>query len=615
MKTPPKALLGLTASLIAIVVALAWSLASLRPASPGEQLNLTEARAALADPAQIAAVVLRDQDRRLVIDTVDGRKLWAAYPEGPAAAVIVTDLAAAGVPVLVDQQVKTRLLAVFGQYILPLLLLANLFGIFILLARGGARQVRDLFAFSRLQSKQATTSSATGFGDAAGVESAVEELAEVRDYLRDPAAFATMGARPPKGVLLFGPPGCGKTLLARALAGEARVPFFYISGSEFVESLVGVGAARVRDLFVQALAAAPAIVFIDELDAAGRRRGAGVGGGHDEREQTLNELLVQMDGFAPTAGVVVIGATNRPDILDPALLRPGRFDRHVLIEAPDVEGRREILALHARRHRLGADADLDKIARATPGFSGADLANVLNEAALLAVRRRAGAISHVDLLEGVDRVSHGPKRRGHLLDDEELRRLAYHEAGHAVVAHATGRAAGTRISLVARGRDIAHTATTVDADRSLLTASELRAQLTVLMAGAAAEILECDELSTASEGDLERATDIARRYAGRYGMSDTIGRIRVLHHDAEVFLGRDLLASHDTSHHTLQALDEAVAELIAIAEKEALATLQQRRRVLSALANALIESESLDEDQVAAILASPQRGRAATRTV
>jgi cell division protease FtsH len=605
MRRVPKALAALLTSLAVLALLLAWSIVHLRPNAPGDHVSLSEMSAILAAKGA-TNITFRDHDNRIVAETADGRTVWTAYPsESGTAGQLVTDASASGAVVTVDQQAGKDTLALLSQFILPLLLLGNLFGIFILLARGGASQVKDLFAFSKLSRKGAGAGqgSPTRFSDLAASAEAIVELAEVKDYLANPSRFADLGAMPPKGVLLFGPPGCGKTLLARALAGEAGVPFFSISGSEFVESLVGVGAARVRDLFVQAKAVAPAIIFIDELDAAGRRRGAGLGGGHDEREQTLNELLVQMDGFAPSLGIVVIGATNRADILDPALLRPGRFDRHIFIEAPDVSGRLEILKLHAKARRLAGDADLLSVAQSTPGITGADLASVLNEAALLAVRRNARMITAPDLDEAVQRVLVGPRRRAHVLSDEELERLAYHEAGHVVVAtHVPFPCDVHRVSIVSRGRDAAHTDALPRADRVLLTSSELRAELTMVMGGAAAELLATGELSTASEADIERATDLARAFCGRYGMSSEVGPVRVVQNDAELFLGRDLLADQRLSSQTLEAVDAAVRSLVTEAQEAATVLLKRHRAVLDSVADALVEEESLDATTLAALL-------------
>ena len=616
----PRALTFLTVTLAGLAVLLGLSLSSLTPRTPGREVTYTDALN-LASSGQVAKATFYDQDSRAVLKTSDGATLWVAYQSGGAGgANLQKSLTDAKADVSVDQQPGKRVTTLFAEFILPLLLLANLFGIFILLASGGASQVRGLFAFSRIGAARARPeNNPVRFSDCAAVDEAVVELAEVRDYLEDPRRFAAVGALPPKGVLLYGPPGCGKTLLARALAGEARVPFYALSGSEFVESLVGVGAARVRDLFRQAQDTAPAIIFVDELDAAGRRRGAGVGGGHDEREQTLNELLVRMDGFSPTSGVVVVGATNRPDILDPALLRPGRFDRHVRIELPDLAGREAILRLHAGGRPIDADVDLDIIARATPGFTGADLASVLNEAALLAVRRRVTSIGGDDLVEAVQRVAAGPRRRGRILTREELGRIAYHEAGHAVVTSELNYPVELqRVSVVARGRDLASADLLPRSDRTVFTRHELLDELAIVMAGLAAEELVSGDVSTIAESDVERATDLARRFAGRYGMSERVGRMRVVKREEEVFLGRDYLTTQSLSSQTLEDLDGAVRDLMASAENRALQVLQRRRATLDQLAAALVQRETIVQPELAELLrpaTSPTRRgqRAAAR--
>ena len=609
----PRLLIGLVAAFFGLVLTLVLVLGTLVPSTSGRQVGLDDLSRLTASHLVVSANFL-DQDNRIAVlaRSVPGGptyRAWAAYPSnGSNLSALVSDLVASGAAVQVSQQSGKRILGLVGEFILPLLLLADLFGIFILLARGGSSQVAELFAFSRIGARRhENPTSPTRFSDVAASEETVAELAEVRDYLRDPGRYADMGAVPPKGVLLHGPPGCGKTLLARALAGEAGVPFFSISGSEFVESLVGVGAARVRDLFRQAKAAAPAIIFVDELDAAGRRRGAGIGGGNDEREQTLNELLVQMDGFSPTSGVVVIAATNRADILDPALVRPGRFDRHISVDAPDVNGRLEILELHARGRRLEADADLEDIAAATAGFTGADLANLLNEAALLAVRRRAAGISAIDLDEAIDRVVAGPQRRGRLLDDDERTRLALHEAGHAVVAAWAGMSEDIRrLSIVARGRNAGH-ASFVRSDRTVLTRDEMARQLAVLMAGTAAEELVLGQSSTAGESDLEAATTLARHMAGRYGMSDEVGLVRLLAPEGEVFLGRDYLAAQHVSPTTLAEVETAVRSLVEEARSEARRALIGARSALVRMAQRLEEAETLDQEELALLLAPRAR--------
>ena len=605
----PRALAALLLSLGVLIALLVGGLSALGPHTPGSEVSLDRATTLLG-AGGVSQATFEDQDARVVLDTQDGT-VWAAYPSSASGAQTLQKAAADhGIRTVVDQQWGKRTLALLTQFILPLVLLANLFGIVMVLARGGASQVRDLFAFSRIGVRAAEgDASGAHFEGVAALDEAITELAEVRDYLADPTRFAAVGALPPKGVLLHGPPGCGKTLLARSLAGEARVPFYALSGSEFVESLVGVGAARVRDLFRRALATAPSIVFVDELDAAGRKRGAGMGGGHDEREQTLNELLVQMDGFAPSAGVVVIAATNRLDILDPALLRPGRFDRHVAVEPPDVRGRAEILRLHARSRPIGQDVDLEGVARATPGFTGADLANVVNEAALMAVRRRATRITDEDLTEAVQRVVSGPRRRGRLLTEEELRRLAVHEAGHVVLA-AEGDFPATvdRVSIVARGRTAAHAGLLPRSDRTILRRGELLAEMAIAMAGTAAEELLLGEPSTASEEDLRQATDMARRFAGRFGMTPGVGRVRILEDEAEIFLGRDFSARRQVSPATLEAVDGAVRALIDEAHDRAFAVLQRRRETLETLAGALADHETLAGAELSDLLqpASPQ---------
>ena len=607
MTAGARALRALFVSLAVVSLALIGSLIALRPATPGTEVRLDELPTLLAG-GQVRSATVLGEDDRVVLTFAEGPDRWAAFAsEGAGAANLVPQLTAANIEVRVDQQPGKRTLAMVAQFILPLLLLANLFGIFILLTRGGTGQVRDLFAFSRigLDRSKALAANPYRFKDVASIGQIIEELEEISGYLRDPSRFAAMGALPPKGVLLSGPPGCGKTLLARALAGEVGVPFYFISGSEFVESLVGVGAARVRDLFRQAMATAPALIFIDELDAAGRRRGTGVGGGHDEREQTLNELLVQMDGFASTLGVVVIGATNRPDILDPALLRPGRFDRHVVIEPPDVRGRAEILALHARSRRLAADVDLAAIARVTPGCTGADLANIVNEAALLAVRAGETQIGQVDLEDAVERAVGGPLRQVRRLREAEIDRLAVHEAGHVVVAAVLRpEDVPRRASIVARGRDLAHTDVLVRSDRMLSTEGEMATDLAVLLAGVAAEALVTGEVSTACEADVDRATAVARDVAGRLGMASSVGRVRVLPSDDQMFLGAELAGAKQQSPATLEAVDVAVAELVGTAERRATEVLQRNRPAFDAVRSALVERETLDEGELASLLAS-----------
>jgi cell division protease FtsH len=591
---------------IALVVLLAIygaSLFVLRPAVSGRELPLDVVlRAANEHTLQTARFL--DEDARIIgtIAAEPGQpplRFHTSYPSSDAATNdLLKTFYTGGARITVDSQSTKRLIRFVAQFLLPLLILANLFALLFSLSRGGGG-TKEFSLFGRIGDKRLADRGKASFSDVAAAEEAVAELAEVRDYLADRSAFERMGATPPKGVLLLGPPGCGKTLLARAVAGEADAAFFSVSGSEFVESLVGIGAARVRDLFRQARSSPPAILFIDELDAVGRQRGAGLGGGHDEREQTLNELLVQMDGFSPTEGVVVIGATNRPDILDPALVRPGRFDRQITVERPDADGRLAILRLHAKGKRLAdAHEDLPHVAASTPGFTGADLANTVNEAALLAVRDRAGAITRAHLDEAVDRVVAGPRRRAAILSPAEQRRIAYHEAGHAVVAAALGKARMIdKVSIISRGRGIGHLAV-LDGTSTLPTKSDMEASICIAMAGIAAEELVLGEPSTGAEADLRRATTTARDMAGRFGMSERLGRVRVLHDEREVFLGRDYLLTREVSQPTLEHLDAEVNRILGEQEALARAMLTRSRRILDSLAEDLIAFETLKGDQL-----------------
>jgi len=591
---------------VLLVLGWLWLLQLLGPSSPGRSVPLDTVEKAAATPRGVVSATFYDEDSRVAIKTTKGDLLSSAYQGSGEAAALTATLVNNGATVTIDQQWGKHTLSLFAEYILPLVILALAFGAIIVRFRGGSSQVRDLFAFSQSGAAAADGSNnPVRFGDVGAAAEAVEELAEVRDYLRNPRRFEAMGANPPKGVLLAGPPGCGKTLIARALAGEAGVPFFALSGSQFVESLVGVGAARVRDLFKAVKASAPAIVFIDELDAAGRKRGAGIGGGNDEREQTLNQLLVEMDGFERAQGIVVIGATNRPDILDPALLRPGRFDRHVIIDVPDVRGRLDILQKHAGGRPLANISDLEYVAKITPGFTGADLASVLNEGALLAIRRTARQISRVDLDEAVQRVMAGPRRRGRVMAPEELFVLAHHEAGHALVSAALGLAADVqRVSIVARGQHVGHTALTARSDRKVLRQSELLNELVMLMAGVAAEEIAVGERSTAGADDIAQATDRARQIAGRFGMTEHVGSIHVVQQEGEVFLGRDYTKLQNLGSRTLEAVDEAVRELVDNAEEQARALLTARRELLTELAELLLGKETVEGEMLVRVLAA-----------
>ncbi len=444
----------------------------------------------------------------------------------------------------------------------------------------------------------------TTFEDVAGSDEAVEELVEIKDFLSDAERFQKVGAKIPKGVLLYGPPGTGKTLLARAVAGEAGAPFYSISGSDFVEMFVGVGASRVRDLFEQAKANAPAIIFIDEIDAVGRHRGAGLGGGHDEREQTLNQMLVEMDGFDVTGGVILIAATNRPDILDPALLRPGRFDRQIAVERPDLNGRYEILKVHAKGKPITDDMDLMAVARRTPGFTGADLANVLNEAALLTARSDKTFLDDEALDEAIDRVIAGPQKRTRVMDEHEKTITAYHEAGHALVAAALpGNDPVHKITIMPRGKALGYTMVLPDQDKYSTTRSEMLNQLAYMLGGRAAEELIFHDPTTGAANDIEKATAVARSMVTQFGMTERLGAIKYGQEQSEVFLGRDMGHMRDYSEEVAAAIDEEVRGFIEAAHQEAYDVLVNNREILDAMVLALLERETLDKAEIEEIFA------------
>src|SRR5919198_122118 len=486
-------------------------------------------------------------------------------------------------------------------FIIPLGLLLILLMWMMNNVQGGGNRVLN---FGKSRAKQLPKDMPkTTFADVAGVDEAVEELHEIKDFLQNPARYQALGAKIPKGVLLYGPPGTGKTLLARAVAGEAGVPFYTISGSDFVEMFVGVGASRVRDLFEQAKQNAPCIIFVDEIDAVGRQRGAGLGGGHDEREQTLNQLLVEMDGFDLRQGVILIAATNRPDILDPALLRPGRFDRQIVVDRPDLEGRRAILNVHSKGKPIADDADLEVLARRTPGFTGADLANLMNEATLLAARKGRDMVSNLDLDEAVDRVVAGPERKSRIISEKEKLVIAYHEGGHALVSHALPNADPVhKVSIIPRGRALGYTLTLPLEDKYLVTRSELSDELAMLLGGRTAEELIFTDPTTGAQNDIERATKIARSMVTESGMSDALGPMQFGQHHAEVFLGRDFAAQPDYSDEVAAKIDGEVRRLIDAAHATALDILTTYRTVLDQMAEALIEKETLETEEVMAIL-------------
>jgi len=442
------------------------------------------------------------------------------------------------------------------------------------------------------------------FDDVAGLDEAKQEVAEIVDFLKHPKRFVELGAKIPKGILLVGPPGTGKTLLARAIAGEAGVPFFSVSGSDFVEMFVGVGAARVRDMFENAKKNAPCIVFIDEIDAVGRQRGAGLGGGHDEREQTLNQLLVDMDGFEPNSGIIVLAATNRPDVLDPALLRPGRFDRQILVDKPDVEGRAEILKIHARNKPLANDVDLQVLARRTPGFTGADLENLMNEAAILAARKNKKRISMLECEEAIDRVLMGPERKKRVISDRDKEVFAYHEAGHAVVARFLDKMDPVhKVSIISRGLAGGYTMVLPIEDKYVTTKSELLDYLAYALGGRAAEELVFNEVSTGAQNDIERATKLARKMITEYGMSEELGPMTFGHgHEDQIFLGRDISRDRNYSEQVAAKIDLETRNIIENAYKRAKEILNEHRTELERVVKGLIEKETLDKEEFEAII-------------
>jgi cell division protease FtsH len=495
--------------------------------------------------------------------------------------------------------------------LLPYVLIILFFFFLLNQMQGGGSRVMN---FGKSKAKLITKDTPkTTFADVAGADEAIEELQEIKEFLQSPGKFQAIGAKIPKGVLLYGPPGTGKTLLARAVAGEAAVPFYSISGSDFVEMFVGVGASRVRDLFEQAKANAPAIVFVDEIDAVGRHRGAGFGGGHDEREQTLNQLLVELDGFDIKGGVIVIAATNRPDILDPALLRPGRFDRQIVVAQPDLAGRKGILRVHARGKPFAPDVDLDIIARRTAGFTGADLANVINEGALLTARHNGTQISMASLEESIDRVMAGPERKSVLLSEKERKLIAYHEGGHALVGHALPNADPVhKITIIPRGRALGYTASAPQEDKFLVTRSEMMDQLAMLLGGRTAEELVFHEPTTGAANDIEKASSIARGMVTEYGMSERLGARKFGTGDGEPFLGREMSHTRDYSEEIASTIDEEVRRLIESAHDEAWEILVQYREVLDDLVLNLIDKETLSREEVLRIFAPiktrPSRG-------
>jgi cell division protease FtsH len=571
-----------------------------------EEIDLSEYTQAI-DDGEVATAEIKDSDHVVVGKLRDDTEYQVAFP-AEYADELVDDLHDADPPIEVttDQQsdsIWTGLLV----SLLPTVLLVGAFLLVMNVLQGGGKGVMQ-FGKSRAKQVGKDEPSVT-FADVAGCDEAVEELQEIKEFLQDPARFQAIGARIPKGVLLYGPPGTGKTLLARAVAGEAGVPFFPISGSDFVEMFVGVGASRVRDLFDKAKQAAPAIVFVDEIDAVGRHRGAGLGGGHDEREQTLNQLLVEMDGFDARTGVILIAATNRPDILDPALLRPGRFDRQIVVDQPDLEGRKAILDVHAKGKPLADDVRLDVLARRTPGFTGADLANLMNEAALLTARRRGDDITMAALEDAIDRVLAGPERKTRVMSEQEKRVIAYHEGGHTLVGHVLeGTDPIHKVSIVSRGRALGWTLALPEEDKYLKTRSELVDTMTMLLGGRTSEELVFGEPTTGASDDIERCSEIARAMVTTYGMSDRVGPQQLGNKSGEVFLGRDYGHEPTYSDEIAGLIDDEVRRLIDHAHDRARFILSTHRATLDRLAAALVEKETLDDSDLAEVFGPLDKG-------
>jgi cell division protease FtsH len=578
-----------------------------KPASTAQIFSYISSGQVSTDSVHVKNQLLdKEQEVRVTLD--NGKKYQASFLVDQG-----RDFAAAFKTANVPYDVKVSHENIFVSFlfsVFPILLIVGLLFFFMNQMQGGGSRVMQ-FGKSRAKLVSKDTPKTT-FADVAGVDEAIEELQEIKEFLESPGKFQAIGAKIPKGVLLYGPPGTGKTLLARAVAGEAGVPFYSISGSDFVEMFVGVGASRVRDLFDQAKANAPAIIFVDEIDAVGRHRGAGLGGGHDEREQTLNQMLVEMDGFDVKGGVIMIAATNRPDILDPALLRPGRFDRQIAVDRPDMAGRRQILEVHAKGKPMAADVDLQVIARRTPGFTGADLANVVNEGALLTARTGQKQITLETLEESIDRVMGGPQRRSRLMNDKEKKVTAYHEGGHALVAHALPNTDPVhKLTILPRGRALGYTMVLPEEDKYSQTRAELLDTLAYAMGGRAAEELVFHDPTTGASNDIEKATAIARAMVTQYGMSEKLGAVKFGQESGEVFLGRDMGHQRDYSEEIAAQVDAEVRALVENAHHEAWEICVEYRDVLDELVLRLLDKETLTRDELAEIFAPvvkrPQR--------
>jgi cell division protease FtsH len=596
---------GLYALLVVVVLFLATALFDRQPQTR-ETWRYSPQFINEVQAGRVEKVIISSDRTKAQVTAQDGRKILVNLPNDPELLNILTEN---DVDISVSPQTDDRVwVRVLSTLLIPFLLLVVLFFVLRRAQNGPGSQAMN-FGKSKARVQMEPQTQVT-FGDVAGIEQAKLELSEVVDFLKNADRFTAVGAKIPKGVLLVGPPGTGKTLLAKAVAGEAGVPFFSISGSEFVEMFVGVGASRVRDLFEQAKANAPCIVFIDEIDAVGRQRGAGLGGGNDEREQTLNQLLTEMDGFEGNTGIIIIAATNRPDVLDSALLRPGRFDRQVVVDRPDYAGRLEILNVHARGKTLSKDVDLEKIARRTPGFTGADLANLLNEAAILAARRNLTEISMDEVNDAIDRVLAGPEKKDRVMSEKRKSLVAYHEAGHALVgALMPDYDPVQKISIIPRGRAGGLTWFTPSEDRmdsGLYSRSYLQNQMAVALGGRIAEeiIFGEEEVTTGASNDLQQVARVARQMVMRFGMSDRLGPVALGRQQGNMFLGRDIASERDFSEETAAAVDDEVRNLVEQAYRRSKAVLVDNRPVLDRLAEMLIERETVDAEELQELLAT-----------
>jgi cell division protease FtsH len=594
-----------------IVVAVVGVLVALQYLAPngGYQEVDTSQMVAHIEANEIESIVFVDGDQEIRATLKDGDQVMASWVTGQQRGIVEEVQRQVDSGEIEKFNVEVPRPSLLGSVLATLIPFALIILLFLFLMNqvqgGGGRVMQFAKSKAKLISKDMPK---TTFSDVAGCQEAIEELGEIKEFLQEPAKFQAVGARIPKGVLLYGPPGTGKTLLARAVAGEAGVPFYSISGSDFVEMFVGVGASRVRDLFEQAKENAPAIVFIDEIDAVGRHRGAGMGGGHDEREQTLNQLLVEMDGFDVRGGVILIAATNRPDILDPALLRPGRFDRQIGVDAPDLAGRHQILKVHSRGKPMAQGVDLLSVARRTPGMTGADLANVLNEAALLTARQNSRMIDDAALDEAIDRVIAGPQRNSRLMSEKEKLITAYHEGGHALVAAALpGTDPVHKVTILPRGRALGYTMVLPDEDKYSQTRSEMLDKLAYMLGGRAAEEMVFHDPTTGAGNDIDKATALARAMVTQYGMTERLGAIKLGEAQGEPFLGRDMGHTRNYSEDVAAIVDEETKKLLQTAHQEAFDILEENRDVLDALVRALMEHETLDKAEVAEIFEALRR--------